>query len=64
MPDPMVDPKELAEVQQEYLYRYFRSFPPHAMAGQHQQDVYSSAMTGMHSSVEYQPVTKRVRLPA
>jgi hypothetical protein len=34
---------ELAAVQQEYLYRYFRYFPPKSVGGQEQPGAYSSS---------------------
>ncbi len=56
MPDPVVDPYELAMVQQEYLKRYFT---PKPVIPQEQAHARSLAP----ARTVYQPIQRRVKLP-
>jgi hypothetical protein len=55
LPKPRVDPKELAEVEQEYLRRYFRSKQEIAGGTRGVQEIRQSATL-------FQPINRRERL--
>jgi hypothetical protein len=56
LPEPRVDPKELSEVEQEYLHRYFKPKGEIAAA------LRSRTPTAERAGVPYQPINRRERL--
>jgi hypothetical protein len=64
LPKPTVDPKELLEVEQEYLRRYFRSKQEmqHATAATAPSPVANGEKEITQSLPLYQPINRRERL--